>query len=89
MKLGIDGSPPKWATCPICVKSLECTKCEGAQLQGTATDFAPGPTVTYRCPAGHQRAITVSAGDLQPESAQCPDCDGMLMPVSPQAEATA
>ena len=22
---------------------------------GAATDFAPGPTVIYRCPAGHQR----------------------------------
>ena len=84
MKLGVDGSPPQWATCPVCVKSLECTKCDGAQLQGTALDFVPGPTYVYRCPAGHERSITVAEGQLQPESAHCPECGGMLSPVEPQ-----
>jgi len=80
MTLEIDGSPPKWVTCPVCSKALECANCPGAQLQGEAPAFPVATKVFYRCPLGHQRTIALRAGDGQPESAQCPECDGMLMP---------
>lgn len=80
MTLAIDGSPPRWATCPVCVKSVECERCRGAQLQGEAPHVATGPMLVYRCPAGHTRAIATPVGVDRPESAQCPECDGMLVP---------
>lgn len=80
MTLEIDGSPPPWVTCPVCTKALECAACPGAQLQGEAPPFEVATKVLYRCAAGHQRTIMLRAGDSQPESAQCPECDGMLMP---------
>jgi hypothetical protein len=82
MVLGVDGTPPKWATCPVCTKALECAKCEGAQLQGETEPFADGTAIEYRCAAGHVRVIHLPAGRDLPESTHCPDCDGMLLPVS-------
>lgn len=84
MALGIDGTPPPWATCPVCVKSLECERCPGAQLQGDSPPFATGARLVYRCARGHERGITPAAGAEPPESAQCPDCDGMLLLVDAQ-----
>lgn len=81
MTLGIEGSPPKWVTCPICDKALECTSCPGAQLGGLAPPLTAGVVALYRCAAGHQRRL-MYAGDAPPESAQCPDCDGMLLPAA-------
>ena len=82
MALGVDGSPPQWATCPACVKSLECDRCPGAQLQGEALGFTPGAELVYRCAHGHERRITAAVGAEPPESAQCPDCDEMLLLVN-------
>jgi len=87
MTLGIDGTPPRWATCPVCTKSLECERCPGAQLQGEAPAFTPEAQVVYRCAAGHQRVIAVPPGEGRPESTHCPDCDGMLLPIDASAPA--
>jgi hypothetical protein len=80
MTVGIDGTPPGWATCPECAAALECTSCEGAKLQGAAAPFEVALTVRYRCARGHERTFTLPEGRQPPESAQCPDCDGMLLP---------
>jgi len=79
MTLAIDGTAPQWVTCPVGGKSLECTSCPSAQLQGEAAPFPAGETVRYRCPAGHVRAFTLPVGVGRPESAHCPDCGGMLL----------
>jgi hypothetical protein len=82
MILGVDGTPPQWATCPVCTKALECAQCEGAKLQGEADPFTGGTTIEYRCSAGHRRTLHIPADREQPESAHCPECGGMLLPVS-------
>jgi uncharacterized protein with PIN domain len=82
MVLGVDGTPPQWASCPVCAKALECARCEGAQLQGEAEPFAGGTPVVYRCQAGHQRTIMLPEGKTFPESAHCPECGGMLLPAA-------
>lgn len=79
MTLAVDGTPPQWATCPVCVQSLECERCPGAQLRGDAPPFPIGSKVLYRCSAGHERTIMLPEGVAPPESAHCPDCGGMLM----------
>jgi hypothetical protein len=79
MTLAVDGTAPQWVTCPVGVKSLECTSCPGAQLQGEAAPFAAEATLLYRCSAGHERRLMLPAGLGQPESAHCPDCGGMLL----------
>ena len=91
MTLAVDGTPPQWATCPVCVQSLECERCPGAQVQGDAPPFAAASKVLYRCSAGHERMIMLPAGVSAPESAHCPDCGGMLMAVAdpPQVESPA
>jgi hypothetical protein len=80
MTLGVDGTPPAWATCPVCVTALECTSCQGAQLQGAAQPFKVASSIGYRCANGHLRTLSLPEGAQAPESAQCPDCDGMLLP---------
>lgn len=82
MILAVDGTPPKWATCPVCVTSLECTTCKGAELRGEAPPFPIKRKVLYRCSKGHERTIAMATTqDERPESANCPDCDEMLLPV--------
>lgn len=80
MTLAIEGTPPKWVTCPIGAKALECASCPGAYLKGDAPPFPVAAKILYRCAAGHVRTIMLRAGDRQPESAQCPECEGMLLP---------
>lgn len=80
LTIGIEGTPPKWVTCSTSDKAYECTGCSGALLKGSAEPFPVVQTVQYRCAAGHQRAIMLAAGAEKPESAHCPDCDGMLLP---------
>ncbi len=82
MVLGVSGTPPEWATCPVCAKALECAKCEGAKLQGSAEPFTGGASVEYRCVAGHSRTIQIPADRDRPESTHCPDCGGMLLPAT-------
>ncbi len=89
MVLRVDGTPPQWATCPVCVKALECSRCEGAQLQGEAPAFGDGTAVLYRCQAGHERTIHLPPGAGVPESAHCPDCGGMLLPPQGGGQAVA
>jgi hypothetical protein len=76
MVLGIDGTPPHWATCPF---SHDGAPCDGAKLDGDAEPFTGGAAVEYRCAAGHARVIRVPAGRSSPESAHCPDCGGTLL----------
>jgi hypothetical protein len=87
MVLRVEGTPPAWATCPVCVKALECARCDGAMLQGDAEPFSGGSALVYRCPAGHQRTIHVPADGAVPESTHCPECGGMLLPVEGGARA--
>ncbi len=86
MTLGVDGTPPLWATCPVCVTALECTSCAGAQLQGAAAPFKVASSIAYRCASGHVRTLSLPLGALAPESAQCPDCNGMLLPEAATAQ---
>ena len=88
MTLGVDGTPPKWATCPVGVQALDCARCEGAQLRGEAPSFSGGTSVAYRCASGHGRTLHLPPGTLAPESAHCPECDGMLLPVAGAGVAT-
>ncbi|MFO0588218.1 MAG: hypothetical protein U0441_11790 [Polyangiaceae bacterium] len=83
--IGTDGAAPQWITCAACVKSLECDKCDGAQLQGDAPAFEVATHLTYRCSAGHERLIALPAGAGIPESTHCPDCNGMALPVNAPA----
>jgi hypothetical protein len=85
MVLGVEGMPPQWITCPVCVKALECARCDGAQLQGDAPPFTEGSSVAYRCEGGHGRTIRLPSGVAPPESVHCPDCGGMLMLVTAAA----
>jgi hypothetical protein len=81
MVLGVAGTPPLWVTCPIGPKGLECMRCDGARLEGPAEAFSGGVAVAYACASGHQRVLQVPSGIGLPESAQCPECDGLLLPV--------
>ena len=89
MVLGVDGTPPQWATCPVCTKALECEKCEGAKLAGEGEPFTGGTTIEYRCAAGHKRTISIPKDRGVPESTHCPECDGMLLPPPQVISATA
>jgi hypothetical protein len=82
MTLAFDGTPPQWATCAVCVSSLECPNCPGAQLQGEAPAFPVASRIRYRCQNGHERTVMLAEGTPQPESTHCPDCGGMLLPVA-------
>jgi hypothetical protein len=79
--LSTDGAAPQWVTCPACVKSLECTKCEGAQLAGEAPAFDVARTLRYRCSSGHERSVALPEGIGVLESMHCPECNGMSLPV--------
>ncbi len=79
--IGTDGPAPLWVTCPACVKSLECTQCDGAQLAGDAPPFEAARSLRYRCSAGHERNVTLPAGTGVLESMHCPDCNGMALPI--------
>jgi hypothetical protein len=76
-----EGAPPRWVTCPT-GNGVECNRCEGAQLQGAAKDFGEGEGFVYRCKSGHARTLRLPAGVGRPESAHCPDCDGLMLPTS-------
>jgi hypothetical protein len=78
MVVGMDGPPAPWVTCPVCTAS-ECSKCDGAQLQGDAPPFEGGTTAAYRCPAGHEKTFVIPPGRGVPESAQCTECGLMLL----------
>lgn len=81
MVLGVDGTPPAWVTCPVGLKGLECTHCDAAKLVGPAPPFAGGVLVEYRCKSGHSRVLHLPSDTGLPETAQCRECDEMLMPV--------
>lgn len=83
--IGTDGAAPEWITCPACVKSLECDKCEGALRKGEAPDFQIAERLRYRCSAGHERTIALPAGAGRPESTHCPECNGTALPVNAPA----
>lgn len=80
MVVAMDGMPAPWVTCPEC-DGIDCDRCDGAQLQGDATAFSEGARAVYRCAAGHEKTLRVPSGAGLPESAQCTECDGMLLPV--------
>ena len=80
MVIALEGMPPPWVTCPAC-DGIECNRCDGAELQGEAPAFSEGAQALYRCKAGHQKALRAPAGQGLPESAQCTECDGMLLAV--------
>jgi hypothetical protein len=67
----------------VCTTSLDCTSCEGAQLQGAAAPFETGITGRYRCASGHERTLMLPKGKPFPESAECPECGGMLVQTDP------
>lgn len=80
MVIATEGPPPRWVTCPVC-NAVECQHCDGAQLQGATQDFLGGARVAYRCPVGHEKVLRMPTGGGLPESAQCVECDGMMLPV--------
>lgn len=73
------GKPPAWVTCPV-TSGHECERCDGAELFGDAPDFRDGVEVRYACGGGHEIALRVPEGAGKPESAQCTECDGMMLP---------
>ena len=80
MLVTTEGTPPRWVTCPACT-IVDCERCDGAQLQGDAASFTGGASGLYRCEAGHEKVLTMPLGLGLPESAQCPECDGMMLPL--------
>ena len=81
MVVATDGKPPRWVTCPAC-SVVECCCCKGAKLEGDAPGFSAGSSMTYRCEAGHTARLQVPDDTDLPESASCPECDGMMLPVA-------
>lgn len=84
MVVATEGTPPRWVTCPI-DSTVECARCGGAQLQGEAQAFTGGSSALYRCKWGHGQTLRISGVGL-PESAQCPVCDGLMLPEPSSAE---
>ncbi len=78
------GPPPRWITCPVCT-AVECARCDGAQLSGDAQGFAGGAYIVYRCEAGHEKPLRLPVGKDLPESVQCVECDGVMLPTPPPA----
>jgi len=78
MTVATEEPPPRWVTCPICVAN-ECRRCNGADLEGDADEFSEGTSARYRCDSKHERTLRVPAGEDLPESAECPECGGMLL----------
>jgi hypothetical protein len=74
------GTPPGWVTCPL-GSGYECSRCKGAALQGEAEPFCGGPASLYACAAGHRQVLQTPMGKGLPESAECPECKGTLLPV--------
>ena len=80
MVVATQGAPPRWITCPACA-TFECDRCDGAQLEGEAEQFADGRSVLFRCEAGHEKTLRIPASGGVPESASCVECDGMMLVV--------
>lgn len=79
--IATEGTPPPWITCPVCAAN-ECGRCDGAKLQGLAEEFARGTSAVFRCSVGHEKEIRVPGGVRLPESAQCVECDAMMLPIA-------
>jgi len=73
-----DGVAPRWVTCPAGT-DVDCERCNGAELQRAAPEFAGGSSALYRCPAKHELTLRTPSGRAVPESAECPVCKGIMV----------